>query len=167
MMLRSARPGDERDVSAVHVRSWQVGYRGILDDAYLDALRPNDRASVYTFADTAPESPHTILAVHDGAVLGFATCSPSHDADRPASGELIALYVDPDSWHVGVGRALLVAARTHLRRTHDSALLWVLMGNERAQAFYRRDGWSHDGTSREGEAHGAAFKELRFERRLR
>jgi hypothetical protein len=31
-------------VAAVHVRSWQVGYRGLVPDNYLDEPRPEDRA---------------------------------------------------------------------------------------------------------------------------
>ena len=41
--LRRAVPGDENEVAEVHVRSWQVAYRGLLPDAYLDALRPAGR----------------------------------------------------------------------------------------------------------------------------
>ena len=29
--IRDARPGDELDVALVHVRSWQVGYEGLID----------------------------------------------------------------------------------------------------------------------------------------
>ena len=32
-------------VARVHVRSWQVGYRGLLPDAYLDGLRAEERRS--------------------------------------------------------------------------------------------------------------------------
>ena len=28
-----------------------------------------------------------------------------------------------------------------------AAELWVVDGNERAQSFYRRNGWTHDGTT--------------------
>ena len=37
-------------VARVHVRSWQVGYRGLLPDAYLDGLRAEERAERYNFA---------------------------------------------------------------------------------------------------------------------
>jgi hypothetical protein len=39
MFLRRAEPADAMEVARVHVRSWQVAYRGLLPDAYLDGLR--------------------------------------------------------------------------------------------------------------------------------
>jgi GNAT superfamily N-acetyltransferase len=153
-------------VARVHVSAWQSGYRGLLPDEYLDALRPEDRAAAYTYADTRPASPHTLLAVDGGDVLGFATCAPSHDPDRPFHGELLGLYVNPDHWNSGVGRALLAAARDRLAQTHEDAILWALVGNERAHAFYRRDGWFQDGMRRIGGSWGARYEEIRFERTL-
>ena len=43
-LLRDAQPFDADAVARVHVQTWQVAYRGLLPDAYLDALRPEDRA---------------------------------------------------------------------------------------------------------------------------
>ncbi len=50
MLLRPAEPADAMAVARVHVRSWQAAYRGLLPDAYLDGLRPEDRAARYDFA---------------------------------------------------------------------------------------------------------------------
>lgn len=36
-------------VARVHVRSWQVAYRGLIPDGYLDRLCPEDRAVRYDF----------------------------------------------------------------------------------------------------------------------
>lgn len=43
MLVRAARTDDALAVAGVHVRSWQVGYRGLLPDAYLDGLRAEER----------------------------------------------------------------------------------------------------------------------------
>lgn len=45
MIVRAACPGDAMEVAGVHVRAWQVGYRGLLPDAYLDGLRAEERAA--------------------------------------------------------------------------------------------------------------------------
>src|SRR5580704_17872478 len=63
--VRPARPDDAGAVAAVHVRSWQVGYRGLLPDAYLEGLRPEDRMDHYTFGATDPEVPSTMVAAED------------------------------------------------------------------------------------------------------
>ena len=43
LTVRRATPEDAAGVAGVHVRSWQVAYRGLLPDDYLDGLRPEDR----------------------------------------------------------------------------------------------------------------------------
>ncbi len=149
------------------MRSWQAGYRGLLPDAYLDGLRPADRAKSYTFDSRDPHAPTTIVADDHGIIRGFATTSPSRDTDRHASGELCALYVEPSAWGTGVGRALIAAARARLFGRHfEDAILWVLRGNERAARFYRSDGWLADGCQREADIWGIIVHEERYQRKL-
>src|SRR5882672_8389445 len=50
MQVRLAEPDDAIAVARVHVRSWQVAYRTLLPDDYLNQLRPEDRAQKYDFA---------------------------------------------------------------------------------------------------------------------
>ncbi len=144
--VRAATPADALEVAGVHVRSWQVGYRGLLPQAYLDGLRPEERARRYTFGDTGTGRPLTVVAVEQGVICGFATTGPSRDRDVRDAREVLALYVDPDHWGSGVGRLLIDGARSRLGREGASeAVLWVLAGNERARRFYRADGWAPDG----------------------
>jgi ribosomal protein S18 acetylase RimI-like enzyme len=164
--IRPAQPEDAAAVAAVHVRSWQVGYRGLLPDEYLSNLRPAERMARYTFGSTDPRVPATIVAIEGGAICGFATIG----ADRggtPNVGELLALYVDPHAWGRGIGQRLIVEARLELvARAFDEALLWVLAGNDRAERFYRADGWLPDGLRRTVEVWGVLADESRYRRRL-
>src|SRR5262249_39997041 len=147
--LRPAHPEDAIEVACVHVRSWQEGYRGLLPDAFLDQLRPEDRAARYDFSHLDPAKPHTIVATDAGAITGFVTTMPSLDEGMQDYGELCALYVDPEWWGHGIGRALAAEARARLSaQGFRQALLWVLNGNERAQRFYRKDRWVPDGAQR-------------------
>jgi hypothetical protein len=57
--IRPAVAEDATAVAQAHVRSWQAGYRGLLPANYLDALRPEDRASRYTFDQMRPDGPFT------------------------------------------------------------------------------------------------------------
>jgi ribosomal protein S18 acetylase RimI-like enzyme len=165
--VRRAEPADALAVARVHVRSWQVGYRGVLPDDYLDGLLPEDRAARYTFGDLSPERPATFVAVEDDIVRGFVTTGPSRDDDTREFGEVHALYVDPPAWGSGVGRALMEDARHRLQRAgFRDAQLWVLVGNERAQRFYRADGWTPDGTRRQDQIWGVDVDEVRFRRSL-
>ena len=167
MVLRGARPADAAAVASVHVRSWQVAYRGLLPDEYLRGLRPEDRARRYTFGQLDPSQRQTIVAIERGAVCGFATTGPSQDEDRRGTGELLALYVDPDRWGHGVGRALMHRARDRLAQMgFEEASLWVLAGNERAERFYQIDGWVHHGSRRLDKIWGVTVDEIRYCRAL-
>jgi GNAT superfamily N-acetyltransferase len=167
MLIRPADPRDALAVARVHVRSWQAAYRDLLPQTYLDQLRPEDRAARYDFATTDPRAPQTLVAVDNDEIVGFATTMPSRDADLPDFGELCALYVMPEHWRTGVGSALSAAARTALIKIGFSdALLWVMAGNERAERFYRRDGWTADGLERTDTVWNVSVNELRYRRHL-
>src|SRR5580698_1639281 len=138
MLLRQAEPDDAMAVARVHVRSWQAAYRTLLPDAYLDQLRPEDRAASYDFAGLDPVRPQTIVAAAQGVIVGFATTAPSRDLELADHGELCALYVDPEQWGRGIGAALISAARASLLELgFRNALLWILAGNVRAERFYQ------------------------------
>lgn len=134
----------------MHVRSWQAAYRGLLSEEYLSGLRAEDRAAHYDFSGVNPEVPSTIVAVDSERIVGFATFGPCTDSDAAVgTGELMALYVDPEAWGRGVGRRLIAEARSRLRsRGFTRARLWVLAGNLRAQRFYSHDDWTHIGLTR-------------------
>src|SRR6185295_15432065 len=89
MLLRPAEPADAMAVARVHVRAWQVAYRNLLPDDYLNSLKPEDRAQRYTFGGTDPREPMTTVAVDDrGTIRGFATTCAARDADVPGYGDL-------------------------------------------------------------------------------
>jgi GNAT superfamily N-acetyltransferase len=153
--LRAAVPGDELAVARVHVRAWQVGYRGLMPDAYLDGLRPEDRAARYTFGKPGP---YTVVAIVEGVIRGFVST---------AGDELLALNIDPESWRHGLGRALIANARDTIARDgHRDAVLWILAGNERAAKFYVSDGWADDGGRRVATVWGLTVDEQRYRRSL-
>ena len=133
------------------MRSWQAGYRGLIADDFLDALRPEDRVERYRFDG---DDPLTIVAVTD-RIRGFATISPQ-------TGELGAFYVDPPSWGTGLGRALIIEAEGRLAERHAVAGLWVLAGNVRARRFYEAGGWRPDGTERADRVFDVAVVEARY-----
>ena len=117
-----------------------------------------------------------MVAEHDGVLCGFVTTRrPAPDAgggpvgpdDGHHQGEVLALYVDPEAWGSGVGRRLLSDARLCLGRSGcTEAVLWVLAGNDRAQRFYRIDGWAAEDVRRTVEVWGIAVDEIRYRRPL-
>lgn len=80
-------------------------------------------------------------------IVGYAGVGPERDPEAPAgTGELYALYVHPDAWGSGAGRALMDAAVADLRDKGCTAVwLWVLEANNRARHFYTRYGFTETG----------------------
>jgi GNAT superfamily N-acetyltransferase len=167
MLLRPAEPADAMAVAVVHVRAWQAAYRDLLPADYLASLKPEDRASRYTFGGTDPRQPITTVALDAGTVRGFVTTCAARDQDVPGYGEVAAIHVDPDWWGRGVGQALLASARAYLLDSgFRRALLWVLVGNVRAERFYEQDGWAPDGTRRTDTVWGVQVDDQRYRRVL-
>lgn len=167
MNLRPAVPEDAMAVARVHVRAWQVAYRGLMPVDYLEGLRPEDRARRYDFASLDRAQPRTLVAVEADTVLGFATISPARDEDVGGQGELCALYVEPDCWGRGIGGELAAAARSGLCRLgFTRAVLWVVAGNARAERFYRGDGWTCDGLHRARQVSNVTMDTVRYSRAL-
>ena len=167
MILRPAVPDDATPVARVHVRAWQVAYRGLIPDDHLRGMRPEDRAQRYNFAACDPARPRTLVALEADTILGFATIAPARDADAAGQGELCALYVEPDCWGRGIGQALAAAARAGLyRQGFRKAVLWVVAGNARAQRFYRADGWSPDESRRAQQVWNVTLDTVRYNRVL-
>ena len=60
--------------------------------------------------------------------------------------ELYALYVHPDWWSTGTGRALMDRSLARVCAAgYMSITLWVLRDNARARRFYGRAGFAADG----------------------
>jgi ribosomal protein S18 acetylase RimI-like enzyme len=165
LAVRTVTAEDKLAVARVHVRSWQVAYRGIFPDDYLDRLSPEVRADRYTFGAEDPSQQRTFVATDGTAICGFTTAGLSRDMDLGAAGEIYAIYVDPDSWGLGAGRLLIENARSFLREMgFQESFLWVLESNERAKRFYTIDGWLPDGSSRTEDRWGVAADEVRYRR---
>ena len=89
------------------------------------------------------------VAEDGGRVVGFAVTGRSEDADADErTGELYAIYLEPDRVGTGLGRTLFEHAIDDLReRGYGVITLWVLETNEQARRFYESAGWAPDGTN--------------------
>jgi GNAT superfamily N-acetyltransferase len=145
-VVRLATVADAAEIAAVHIGSWQAAYDGLLPAEFLAGLSLPARERAWTTALSAADSRHTVLVASvDGAVVGFAGVCPSRDEDAtPETGELTSIYLLPDRWGRGAGRALHERAVATLAGTFTTATLWVLSTNTRARLFYERAGWSPD-----------------------
>jgi ribosomal protein S18 acetylase RimI-like enzyme len=81
-----------------------------------------------------------VVAEAGGELVGFSVVGPGRDEDAPAPTELYAIYARATWWGSGLGQLLWDAVDPD-----EPCSLWVLEANDRARAFYRRNGFVADG----------------------
>jgi GNAT superfamily N-acetyltransferase len=164
MQIRVATGADAAEIARVHVASWQVAYRGLMPDSILDNFDVKQR-TVRWQEILAESRGTTFVAEADSHIIGFSNLVPSRDPEvnSKAVGELAAIYVHPDHWRTGVGRALLQHTISEATRRSLSAItLWVLQTNSSAISFYRALGFLADGALKTDMLKGFPLHEARF-----
>ena len=88
----------------------------------------------------------TVRVLDDGiGVRGHVTVGAATRVGT-TDGEILSLYIDPDHWGHGYGRALLHTGRQLLTdQGYERLGLWMVEGNTRALALYQSDGWALEG----------------------
>jgi GNAT superfamily N-acetyltransferase len=172
MKIRGAAPGDSSDIAKINVLSWKAAAKGHIPAermAWLNATI-GERSPYWAAIANGEDDDHLLLVVEKaGEVIGFVHAFPSRDPGASSdTAEISSLFVCPESWGKGVGRALLGAALEELRRReYVSVTLWVLDFNERARRFYERAAFAPDGRSKVSEFNGIPLGEVRYELSLR
>jgi GNAT superfamily N-acetyltransferase len=128
MHVRLGTADDALAIETIRVRSWRAAYRHVLPANELDAMAV-DASRWRSRLERPPAGWSTFVVEHDGVVIGFASVGPSRD--EHGIGELYAIYVEPDAWSTGAGRALIERSEDQLARQYREATLWVLERNER------------------------------------
>lgn len=125
LTLRLARPDEHSNLEELQ------RHASLELPEYRDQLIANPDAMHLPPAQIA--NGQVIVAELDGQLAGFAAV---------VGGELDGLFVDPDLWGLGIGKALVDAA-THEARRKGYAL--AVTANPRARSFYEKCGFSVEG----------------------
>lgn len=161
MEIRRALPDDVEDIGRVHALSRNAAYGGLVPSDALARVTSATQTGCWRDRLAVEPEPHAVYVLElDGVVEGFAMGAASG-----TTATLNALHVLPKLHGTGAGRLL------HDRLLDDfaswrctTAELWVLEGNERAQAFYRRQGWTHDGDTDMHDVGGVDVHALHYRR---
>ena len=168
--VRKATAEDASVIAFIHVRSWQVAYRGHMPDEFLDGLDAEKRTNMWRELTQNPDKIVFVADDRKGNIVGFSALGPSRDTDAdPNTAEVSAIYVHPEQWQKGIGRALLSTSLDEVRkRGFDQVTLWVLESNQRARSFYESFGFMQDGTTKDDD-HWKSFviREVRYRLNLR
>jgi ribosomal protein S18 acetylase RimI-like enzyme len=164
MLIRTAQPDDAPSIAQVHVETWREAYRGQIPDAVLDSLSLERRTAFWREQLTQPRGP--IFVAEQASVFGFCDLLPSRDPDAnpQAVAEIAAIYVLPQRWRQGAGRALCEQALAEAQQQgYASVTLWVLQSNEAARRFYEAMGFRPDGATKTKQtADGSDLHEVRY-----
>lgn len=162
---RAEHPAELEGAVRARALTWQQAYQGVLSPEVIEAETSEEAISRRTL-DWAKKSQEgtwfwVLTDSRDNHVAGMALGGAAHEDDAPAMLELVQLYVADEAKGTGAAERLLEMA---VGERDMECYLWVLEGNERAQAFYRRMGFEPDGASRAREDLGGV-REVRMVRR--
>ena len=150
LKIRQAKISDACRIAEIHVDTWRAAYRGQMPGAVLEALDVKKRAILW--AKLLADQKHRIFVAEAMMnIVGFCDLMPSRDqdADPEMTAELVAIYVHPNHWRKGAGRALCRRALETARVDNFTAVtLWVLASNKPARDFYAAMGFSLDGANK-------------------
>ncbi|MFJ4834022.1 GNAT family N-acetyltransferase [Streptomyces sp. NPDC088747] len=137
LLIRTALPSEAPAISELHARARATYYpAGLPQDGF-------DWPDLWRGAIERPDA-HVLCAVRDTRLVGIASFRTAEAAPADTV-TLFQFHVDPGHWRTGVGTDLHEACveqwRADGKRTAD---LDVHIDNERARAFYARQGWAMD-----------------------
>ncbi|MEE2750180.1 MAG: GNAT family N-acetyltransferase [Myxococcota bacterium] len=159
VLIRLARPEDSLEIADVHVRSWQKVYRGIMPDPFLDNLSAVKRGERWKQLLSQEHQIH--VACINGVVVGFSsTRNNQEDSD---TAELSAIYIHPEHWGKGLGKALFKSSCEALRALGvERLMLWVATDNSQARNFYSYLGMTVDGITKRETFGGIEVEAIRY-----
>jgi len=134
---------DVESLAKIRIRSWQKTYAGQMPDEYLNNLSLEKTITRWQELVANPERDTKILgAFIDGRLAGYLSMGPNRNMDEINSGEIYAIYVDPDFLGVGIGTRLMNEAISHfISLGYSYATLWVFHSNSPAIKFYESKVW--------------------------
>ncbi len=158
-MIRPGTVRDSADMGRIYCLAWQQAYAGIVPDEFLKSLRPENCAP-----------PPELIAQngcrvyeHEGRAVGLVNFGPDRDGGTDGMAEVHTIYVLPEYWRRGIGRALIRAAADAVRdEGYSGFFLWVFTENARARRFYESMGLRLTGDQRANEIAGKPLSESRY-----
>lgn len=141
LSIRAARPKDAAEVARIYVESWQDTYPAMLSRAMLCAMTQKGQTARWLSAIRA-QAREVVLVAEDAkaGLVAMSSFGPARDRSLGYDGEVYTLYVDPNHYGQGAGRALLNGAFATLRsHGFSSCVIWAHARNN-ARFFYETMG---------------------------
>lgn len=163
--IREMRVEDAKDVALIHTQAWQSAYKGIVPQKFLDEIDLKKRQDNWAKGIENDPTLIRLVATNDyGKVLGFVCGLNNRDKNPNISGELWAIYVNPNSTSNGIGQTLFKGFVEKLvSRDIFSMNVWVLEENIQARQFYEKMGGTLSTHKKNIEIGGKELVEVSYE----
>lgn len=142
VVVRPAVPADATAIAQLRIDAWRATYRGMMPDAYLDAMNLSDSAAFWErILGSGSPVASVYVATDAGRMIGFAAANRRDPPKLGFDAELSAIYLAADRMRQGIGRRLVAAvAAAQRERGATGMLTWVIAKNQGARAFYEHLG---------------------------
>jgi len=137
----------------VYCLAWKTAYADLLPRAFLENLTQENCEP----PKEKIEKSGALVFEENGKILGLAHFGKSRDGEDVQ--ELYALYVLPEEWRKGVGKALFQAAGKEMG---EAFFLWTMKDNTRARRFYEKMGMALTGNERRISIGGTDISEVQY-----
>ncbi len=161
--IRTALPGEAEAGARVHVACWQTSYRGLIDQAALDAIELPKWTERRLEAWSDPTRLCLVATTKKAGIIGFCEGGKARDPRFAGMGEVYALFVQPHGQGGGVGAALWRSMREAMRgRGYTRIMVKTLATNPTSRGFYERQGGRLSDLSSTFEFGGKSYPEVAY-----
>jgi GNAT superfamily N-acetyltransferase len=168
--IRTATRSDALAIGELNRAGWESAYATIVPARVMDDRRSSGEDPERWWRVLSSPGRANRVAVAGGALVGYSSWAPCEagDGDPTRCGELVAMYVHPQRWRRGVGRALLGDVVDATRSSgREELVVWVLEKNTRARRFYEAMGCRLEAARRTvPKLRDPTIGELRYRKRL-
>lgn len=144
---RAEHPAELEGAVRAQAQAWRESYGDLLASQHIEQRNHEGDVARRTMEWALASQEGTwfwiLLDSRDNRVVGVASACPARDADAPEILELAQLYLTDEVKGTGAAERLMEMTIGDM-----DCYLWVLAGNHRAIAFYRKHGFELDGGRR-------------------
>lgn len=161
--FREATSADAGLISHIYATSWRKTYRSIVDEDYLNRL-PDDSWVPSIRSWLLSGQMYGLLVYDDGQrPVGCAIYGRGRDEHYADWGEIVSIYLLPDSMRQGLGSQLLQEVMRLMREDgYERFYLWAIEGNRMAEEFYYKNGFQRTNDRFDYKIGGQDVSDIRF-----
>ena len=147
--IRSAEPGDEKDLAYIQTESWKDAFAQILDADTLQRMTEPARAEKMYRSSLEEGEGHGYILTLDGRGHCIAWWDEARDPDMKGKAELFCIHSLPENRRKGFGSRMMDHVLHEVKTEgYTEIVLWVFTGNKRARAFYEALGFRPAGRTK-------------------